>query len=411
MARIPGILSKPKEIEALAAELSKHSIISFDTEFIRENTFFPVVELIQVATDTDSWLVDAQPFRIGRPGASAGEYGVEGIRPLLNIFQDKKILKIIHAAQGDQECLATAFNVVASPSMDTAIAASLCGYGDGIGLGNLLKTVLGVSIKKGHARTNWSVRPLPDQLHEYAHADVETLVAAGRKLIAELEKKGRKEWAMEQSAKYEEMSLYEPDPDGLTDRLAKGGKLDLKGYSALVELMRWRETRVRQLNLPRRWVADDQVLIDLANVRPKDMAHLSAFRGLNKGELKNSGEAILEALKRAQEAPKTDRPARGPRLEQPSAQEARVLDLLQAYVAILADRHAIAPKHLMTASQLLPLLRAKAQSPQDWVTQKILTEGAVRLAGDEIWAFLHGKRALSVDSTKSERCVKIVELE
>lgn len=389
-------LTQLKEIEALAESLRKHTIISFDTEFIRENTFYPSVELIQVATRDESWLVDAQAFR-GK--------NLENLRPLLDVFQDPSILKILHAAQGDQECLYTSFGVVAKPSFDTAVGASLCGYGDGIGLGNLLKALLGVNLKKGHARTNWAARPLPKQLLEYAHADVEHLVVAAEKLLAELEKLGRKEWALELTAKWEDEKLYQSDPEGMVAKLAKGGKLDSRAYAALQELMKWREERVRQLNLPRRWVADDQVLLDLAHVRPKDLDHLGTFRGLNKGEIKASGERILESLKKASLMTEVTVP-KGPRPDHPTTEESQALDLIKTYVGILADREKIAVKHLMTAQQLLPLLRQKVASPDDLVKQGLLSSGAAKLIGAEIVAMLQGKRALSVDGRK----VRIVEV-
>ena len=390
----PKLLSTPQEISQLAQSLSTRDLIAFDTEFIRETTFFPIVEIIQVATDEESWLVDAQAFN------------VDTLRPLLDVFESKKILKIVHAAQGDQECLYTTFGVVATPSMDTAVAASLCGYGDAIGLGNLLKSMLGVTIKKGHARTNWSVRPLPPQLIEYAHVDVEHLALLGRKFLEKLDKLGRREWAMELSAKWENKALYEPDPEGIALKLAKGGRLDTRGYAALIELLRWREMRVRQLNLPRRWVADDTVLLDLAHVRPKDLEHLAAFRGLNKGELKHSGEHIVSALKRASEAQDVKLP-KMPRPDIPSGEESQALDLLSCYLGILADRHNISVKHLVTAPQLMPLFRAGALTgPQDLVSEGLLSAGAAHLIGDEVIAFLQGKRALSIQGSK----VQIVEV-
>ena len=394
----PDIINSAGQIQSLAAQLKGRDVIAFDTEFIRESTFYPIVEIIQVATDEDSWLVDAQAFKKGfRPGPRGGFD--PGLQPLLDIFQDRSILKIVHASQGDQECLYTAFGAVAVPSLDTAVAASLCGLGDGIGLSKLLKVALDVEIKKGHARTNWSVRPLPAQLLEYAHADVEHLVLLGRKLLEKLDGVGRRAWALELSAKWEDPKLYESDIEGLAQKLARGGRMDKRGYSALVELIRWREERVRQLNLPRRWVADDAVLLDLAHVRPKDMAHLGAFRGLNKGELKNSGEAILAALKRASESTEVSMP-KMPRPDIPTTEESQVLDLLRCYVGILADKHRIAAKHLMTAQQLLPLLRQRPTSREDLVKTGVLGEDASQLIGDEIVAMIQGKRLLAIDGTQ-----------
>ncbi len=397
MANHPDLLATPADISRLAEQLGRADVIAFDTEFIRENTFYPVVEIIQVATAQDSWLVDARAFR--KPEARPG------LKPLLDVFTAPGILKIVHAAQGDQECLVTAYGVAATPCIDTAIAASLCGFGDGIGLGSLLKAVLGVTVKKGHARTDWTVRPLPPQLVEYAHADVEHLVETARRLFEKLDKLGRRAWAMELTAKYEDHSLYEPDPEVLAQRLAKGGKLDRRGYAALVELMKWREQRVRQLNLPRRWVADDSVLVDLARVRPKDVGHLSAFRGLNKGEIRNSGEAILSAVRSAADAQDVALP-HSPRPDIPSESENQVLDLLRAYIGILADRHEIAARHIATSSQLLPILRAGGPDAAGFVKSGALSEGAALLVGEELVAFLAGRRALSIERNR----VKIVEV-
>jgi ribonuclease D len=391
------LLSKEEEIKALAQELRKADIIAFDTEFIRETTFFPVVEIIQVATATQTWLVDARAFIPQSHRA--------GIQPLLDVFQDQKILKIVHAAQGDQECLCTAFGIVASPSLDTAVAASLCGYGEAIGLGNLLKSALGVTIKKGHARTDWTVRPLPPQLAEYAAADVDHLVALGQRLLEELDGLGRRAWAFELSAKWEDRSLYESNPEEIAKRLSKGGKIDKRSYAALLELVIWREERVRKLNLPRRWVADDNVLVDLAQVRPKDLGHLGAFRGLNKGELKASGQAILDAIHRSSGNTEVNLPKQ-PRAEIPSSDEAQVLDLLKTYVGILSDRHRIASKHLITTPKILGILRSGAKTAQEFVQADLLSQGSADLIGEEIIALLEGRRALSV----KENRVDIVEV-
>ena len=392
MIKHPKLLSSPGEIQELAATLSQADVIAFDTEFIRENTFFPIVEIIQVATDQESWLVDAAVFKKGYRAGPAGGFE-SALKPLLDIFENRKILKIVHAAQGDQECLFTSFGVVASPTFDTSVAASLCGYGDSVGLGRLLKSILDVTIGKGHARTNWSVRPLPAQLTDYAHTDVEHLVKLADELMKQLDRLGRRPWALELSAKWEDKALFETDVDGLARKLGRGGRMDRRGYAALVELIRWREERVRQLNLPRRWVADDAVLIDLATVRPKDLEHLASFRGLNKGELKTAVRRFLSALEKAASMASSVTPPRVERLEAPSPEEAQVLELVKCYVGILADKHRIAAKHLMTTAQLLPLLRYESSESRTSFRTKSSSDEAARLIGGELIAFCTVARA------------------
>ena len=391
-----SLLYRREEIEQLVSELSGADRIAFDTEFIRENTFYPKVELIQVATRDRTWLVDAQKAKI------------QDLEPLLRVFEDPKILKIVHAAQGDQECLYTAYEALAKPSLDTAVAASLLGYGESIGLANLLKSAMGVTLKKGHARTNWTQRPLPEQLLQYAAADVEHLVKLGDLLITDLEKEGRLAWALELTSKWEDPAIYLPDPDGIAERLAVGGKLDDRAYSTLIGLVRWRESRVRELNIPRRWLADDAVLIDIARVRPKDESHLASFRGLNKGELRNSGERILSIVEEYEKLPPPAR-IRGVRLGIPTANETRVMELLKCYISILADDLRISPRLLMTADQFFPILRNKDQirSVNDLVSRGLLGTAAANLIGEEVLAMVHGRRGLQVDGMT----VRVVKLD
>lgn len=399
MKKNAKLLSTAEEIAGLAAVLQGSDLIAFDTEFIRESTFYPIVEIIQVANERESWLVDAAAFKKGYKSGPKGSFD-PALQPLLDVFQDRSILKIVHAAQGDEECLYTSFGMVAAPIFDTAVGASLCGYGEAIGLGKLLKVILDVTIAKGHARTNWSVRPLPQQLMDYAHADVEFLVPVARSLLEKLEKLGRRDWALELSSKFEDPALYDVDGDSLAQRLARGGRLDRRGFSVLRELVQWREERVRQLNLPRRWVADDTVLVDLAHVKPRDVHHLGSFRGLNKGELKGSGEAILRAIQRGLERADSVTVPSHPRIEAPSVEESQALDLLKCYLGILADRHRISSRHLLATPQLLSLLRESVNTPEDLVRLEILSAESARLIGAELIEFVHGGRALFIRDSR-----------
>src|SRR6188472_3959070 len=102
----PGLLSTAEEMIELAKALENQEIIVFDTEFIRESTFFPIVEIIQIATETESWLVDAHAFKKNYKSNDPFAFDA-GLRPLLEVLSNPKILKVAHAIQGDQECLYT----------------------------------------------------------------------------------------------------------------------------------------------------------------------------------------------------------------------------------------------------------------------------------------------------------------
>jgi ribonuclease D len=390
------LVTEPNEISGLASTLSKETLISFDTEFIRENTFYPELELIQIGTENEVFIVDVQAFR-NRSNGKRGRKNFPELEPLFEVFENPEILKLVHAAMGDQECLYTQFGVFATPALDTAIAASLCGFGDQIGLASLLKQCLGVTLKKGHSRTNWAQRPLPPELLQYAADDVRYLVRLGKKLIEELEQSGRKKWAMDLSSRFNDPQVIEPDFETIIEKVARSYHFDRVEYQALRNLVVWRETRVRELNLPRRWVADDQVLIDLCRARPKNIDSLSHFRGLNRAEIKNSGHHILEAIRSAEEKPAESTPKRE-RPDTPTAQEAHVLSLMKCFVGILTEKHQIIPRLLIEPSEWLPIIRANPKTRDD--LKGLLSDYAIELIGDDLVSFLNGRSFLSIKDHK-----------
>ncbi|HOJ60963.1 MAG TPA: HRDC domain-containing protein [bacterium] len=381
-----GLIADAHQVPPIVEKLQRESIIAFDTEFIREKTFFPVLEILQIATERESWLIDAQAF------LQADHGNLSALRPLLDVLENPAILKTVHAAHGDQEALFHSFGIVPKPILDTSLAASLCGYGESVGLGTLLKSVLRVSLKKVHSRTHWSLRPLPPQLLEYAHADVIYLVALGKALLHRLDQRGRREWALALSRQYEDLALYEPKPEEIARRLFKSGRLAPKDYPVLLELVRWREQRIREINVPRKWLSDDSTLMTLAAARPQNLDQLRTFRGISKNDLSRQGEAILDAIRRGEQGePLSVEPQ-----EHPSAEESRVIDLIRVFVNLLADEHEVAAKYLLDSSQYSTLLQLHPESPEDLVAAGILSPQAAALIGHELIEFLHGNRSLSI---------------
>lgn len=398
------MISTRAELENVVQELSTRDWIAVDTEFIRETSFFPDLQIIQLAHREKAWLVDVQAFRdVGGKGNNrrfhyleARQALGEALVPLAELFQNPKVVKVFHAAQGDQECLYTGMGCVAVNSFDTAVAASLVGYGEGVGLANLMNQVLKVSLKKGHARTNWAQRPLPPQLQEYALQDVDRLVELGQTLAEELKAVGRLEWSFELSSKWEDKGLYDPRPDELAESLFRSGRVGPDSFGVLLELARWREERVRELNVPRKWLADDTVLMDLARVKPKDLEHLKTFRGLNKGEVNRYGDRLLQLIDAGLKSGASRLPARRRRTEPPNAHESRAMDLLKAYVALLADDKRIAVKNLLPSAQMLALVRTEAKTVEELVADDVMSREAASLIGQEVLEFLQGRVALSL---------------
>lgn len=367
----------------MVTELHRADCVAVDTEFIRETTFFPKVALIQVATDTKGWLVD--PLALSR----------EDLESFEEVMKDPQILKVMHAALGDQECFFHEYGFVVSPVLDTAAAAALLGYGDSVGLAKLLKICLGLNLPKGRARVHWLERPLAPELLQYAEEDVIHLVRLARVLLSELDRAGRRDWALKASQHPEEM--FKESVEGVALRAVRGSKLDSKAMGCLFELVVWREMKARSLNRPRGWIADNSVLTSLAKSRPKSLAELSRFRGLNAKEIERSGNQILHALEkgliREMESTPSDIPP-------PSQEEELVLNLLKAFLNVLASNHRIATRLLVPSDQLLSLARAGADNIDTWVSRGFLSEDVAKIIGPEVRAFLTGRCALKIQGGK-----------
>jgi ribonuclease D len=145
-------------------------------------------------------------------------------------------------------------------------------------------------------------------------------------------------------------------------------------------------------------VADDSVLVSLARIRPADAAHLSAFRGLNKGEIKRGSERLLGVIA-AHARTALDGPgpgARPPTGPPPTQEEDQAVSLLRCFIGILADRRRIAARHIATADQLLPILRSRAKEARELSDRGLLSRGAADLAGKEILEFISGKHGLAI---------------
>lgn len=383
--RKPVPITDAAAVAAVAESLSREEIIAFDTEFLRERTFYPRLGLLQFADRRNAWLVD--PLALS-PG---------DLEPLLGVLTDPKILKAAHAAEQDQECLHHAYGILAEPLLDTAIAAALTGSGDQIGLGPLLRKLLDIQLPKGHTRTNWTRRPLPPAMAEYAVGDVKHLVRAADLLLADLDKAGRREWAMTLSASLADPRRYKPDPDAIASRIASGRSAGSVTYAVLRELVRWRENKVRKSDIPRRWVAEDSVLLSLAKARPANLEDLSHFRGFGAKLLQKEGPAILNAIQRGKDLPPENRPT-PPRKKQPDADEAPAVSVLKCFLNLLAREHKVPARYVIEPDDVIKLLRGRFRNVGELADSGLLKPGVSEEIGEALMEVLNGRQALTFSS-------------
>ncbi|MBO0734296.1 MAG: ribonuclease D, partial [Methylocapsa sp.] len=138
---------------------SSHPFITVDTEFLRETTFWPRLCLIQLASAEEAVAVDAL---------------AEGLdlAPFFELMADPGPVKVFHAARQDIEIIWNLAKLIPAPLFDTQVAAMVCGFGEQVSYGDLVKTLANVTLDKSSRFTDWSRRPLLPAQAEYAIADV-----------------------------------------------------------------------------------------------------------------------------------------------------------------------------------------------------------------------------------------------
>lgn len=389
----------PKQNTEFARWLDGVTTLAYDTEFIRESTYAPELQLIQIARpDGEIAIVDVATLQKLDPSGS-------GLAPLLSVMKDTRVLKIVHAAQADQECMYTAFGIIPSPVVDTAQCAALAGAGESAGLGTLTRQFLGVELKKGHARSHWGKRPLPEALIEYAAQDVQYLIPLVETLREKLEASDRWNWALSLGQSWSQVDRFLVTPAQIFARLYKSGKFRTDAAGVLLELIEWREGVAKQLNRPRRWIADDSILADLAQVQPAELADLAHFRALTKKEIDRWGQEMIAAVQKGKSRVVTaelDQQRDG----RPDDRESVALQFLQLGLSHLADEARVAPSLIIGASGLLRAMRARPANVEALISLDVLQPEAVPYFAESLLGLFTGRLALRFKDKK----VRIYEL-
>ena len=89
--KIHPLITTAKELSALVARMSAHDFVAVDTEFMRENSYWPDLCLLQIATGEEAAAVD--------PKADGMD-----LSPLLDLLvENQDVLKVFHAGGQDVE--------------------------------------------------------------------------------------------------------------------------------------------------------------------------------------------------------------------------------------------------------------------------------------------------------------------
>ncbi|MBA14986.1 MAG: ribonuclease D [Sphingomonas sp.] len=337
---IHGLIEDSAALANLCNRLAQKPFVAVDTEFMRENSYWPELCLIQIADDEEAAAID--------PKAEGLDLG-----PLLHLLtENRDVLKVFHAGGQDIEIVYNLTGKTPHPMFDTQVAAMALGQGEQIGYSNLVDSYLGIVIDKGARFTDWSRRPLDKRQIDYAIADVTHLSKIFPKMLDKLVKTGRGAWLDEEMERLSNPENYRNDPDAAWQRVRiPSRKADVLGR--LKALARWREIEAQNKDLPRGRIVKDETLADLASNPPRKQADLGRVRGLSGAWSSNDiGGRLLAALADAQPLSGDEMPSRDSRKPALGKDGALVADLLKLLLKIRAKEISVAARLLARSEEL-----------------------------------------------------------
>lgn len=245
------LIDKQKKLQRVIDDFDNSTVLSIDTEYDSFRYFREKLCLIQIKAKAATYIFDP----LDKIDLSfLGKY-----------FADRKIVKILHAADNDIRLLKRDYNFVFENIFDTHRAAYLLGFQQ-LSLEKMINHFLGVELKKSKKmqRSRWDNRPLADEQLQYGVQDVTYLPALYVEQLAELRKNGLEEAARDAFAKIAASNWQEKTIDKRGHaKIASYPFLDQQQKDILKKLYAWRFQRAKEENRAIFMFLPDKTLSDL----------------------------------------------------------------------------------------------------------------------------------------------------
>ena len=331
-------IADSKSLADFCARLRGTEFVAVDTEFVRENTYWPILCLVQVAGPDDNAALDALAPDID-------------LTPLAELLADETTLKVFHAGRQDIEIFHHIFGEVPRPIFDSQVAAMVCGFGDQVAYGTLVAKLVGANVEKTSRFADWSRRPLTQKQLRYALGDVTHLRGAYEKLKARLDETGRASWLQAEMEVLSDPATYLVDPKTAWRRIKSRGR-NPRFLGVLRAVAAWRELEARRRDIPRNRVIRDDSLLDIAGHTPSDSNGLARTRGLSRGFANGKmAEGLLAAIKEGIAVDESDLPKPAAREKLPNG-IGPLTDLLKTLLKLKCEAHEVAPKLIANSDDI-----------------------------------------------------------
>ena len=379
---IHPLITDTEALTELCQRLAQSPFVAVDTEFMRENTYWPDLCLIQIADLEEAAAIDPKA-----PGID--------LKPLLDLLvENEEVLKVFHAGGQDLEIVHNLTGKTPYPLFDTQVGAMALGMGEQIGYSNLVETMLKISLDKGARFTDWGRRPLDKRQIDYAIGDVTHLATLFPKMLERLRSTGRGEWLDQEMERLGDPGSYLNVPDLAWMRIKiPSRKAEVLGR--LKALAAWREHEAQGKNLPRGRIVKDETLADLAAHPPAKQVDLARVRGLSATWAQNDiGARMMSVIEKAGPLPAAEMPSRDDRKPGLGKEAALIADLLKLLLKVRAREADVAPRLIARSEELEAIAGGQREG------LSLLTGWRLDVFGKDALALVEGRLAFSVKDGK-----------
>ncbi len=380
------MIATTAQLDELVEHLRKSGRFAFDTEFVSEDTYEPILCLIQVATRDRLAVVDP--------------LAVPDLAGFWAVVNDPSVEVVMHAAGEDLRIGRLRSGSLPERVVDVQIAAALSGFGYPLSLSNLVGQTVGAVLSGGETRTDWRRRPLSEGQLRYALDDVRYLLDVADDLQSRLDALDRREWA-----EIEYRSLIETirarDDDDRWRKLSGLHQLNRRGLEVARRLSLWRREEARRTNRPLRQGMRDDLLVAIAKRQPTSRRDLEALRDFNRPHLIAKSQDLVALINEALAVPPDQLPEHGERHEEGPGLS-MVVSLLNATLNQCTTQNKVSSALVGSNADLKDLIRwHSAGQPADRLPA-LMTGWRGQVCGQVLLDVLSGKRSLRIVDPEAE---------
>ena len=254
------LIDSDAALESSLADLEKSQVLAIDAERASGFKYGQSAYLVQILTNEVAYLIDPKAL------------SETVLLKLAKVTNDSEW--ILHSATQDLPCL-NELGLYPAKIFDTEVAAKLLGF-EKIGLASLVERYTGVELKKEHSAADWSLRPLTEEMLEYAAQDVYYLHELREKLMDELEQAQKMVFAEQE---FEFLLSFKPKPAPANPWRKTSG---LHALTKPIQLARLREMwKVRDAYASTNDIAPGRIVSD------RSLSHAASSEYSSIGQMKS----------------------------------------------------------------------------------------------------------------------------